>query len=154
MVIARLINLNVSCKLHLYSLQRIRSLPGPRLPKRTGNTHPSNYYYRKDKEIDVHFLFFIHCWRDLIRSKQLSRVSVCRAQVFAGFLVKVIQFTILPIVCCFYFLASEAPPLGECRRGRRYFWILPDMCGLRPCVRTHFKKGLEPYLSGGGTEKR
>ena len=28
-----------------------------------------------------------------------------------------------------YFLASEAPPLGECRRGQRYFWILPDACG-------------------------
>ena len=38
MVIARPINLNVSCKLHRYSLLRIRSLPGPRLP-RIGNTH-------------------------------------------------------------------------------------------------------------------
>ena len=27
----------------------------------------------------------IHCWRELIRSKQLSSVSVCRAQVFAVF---------------------------------------------------------------------
>ena len=27
----------------------------------------------------------IHCWRDLIRSKQLSSVSVCRAKVLAGF---------------------------------------------------------------------
>ena len=27
----------------------------------------------------------IHCWWDLIRSKQLSSVSVCRTQVFAGF---------------------------------------------------------------------
>ena len=42
----------------------------------------------------------------------------------------------------FCVLASKAPPLGECRRGRGYFWILPDACGLRPCVRTHFKKGL------------
>ena len=27
----------------------------------------------------------IHCWWDLIKSKQLSSVSACRAQVFAGF---------------------------------------------------------------------
>ena len=27
----------------------------------------------------------IHCWWDLIRSKELSSVSVCRTQVFAGF---------------------------------------------------------------------
>ena len=27
----------------------------------------------------------IHCWWDLIRPKQLSSVSVCRTQVFAGF---------------------------------------------------------------------
>ena len=27
----------------------------------------------------------IHCWWDLIRSKQLSSVSVCHMQVFAGF---------------------------------------------------------------------
>ena len=27
----------------------------------------------------------IHCWRDLIRSKQLSSVFVCHAQVFTGF---------------------------------------------------------------------
>ena len=40
MVIARPINLNVSCKLHLYSLQTTRSPPGPRLE----NTHPRNYY--------------------------------------------------------------------------------------------------------------
>ena len=40
----------------------------------------------------------------------------------------------------FCFLASEASPLGECRRGRRYFGILPDACGLQPCIRTHFLK--------------
>ena len=33
MVTARRINVNVSCKLHLYSLQRTRSPPGPRLPR-------------------------------------------------------------------------------------------------------------------------
>ena len=38
-VIARPINLNVSCKLYPYSLQRTRSPPGPRLPRRIGNTH-------------------------------------------------------------------------------------------------------------------
>ena len=53
MVIARLINLNVSCKLHLYSLQRTWSPPGPRLPKRIGNTHPPNYYDLKGKDIDI-----------------------------------------------------------------------------------------------------
>ena len=34
------INLNVSCKLHPYSLQRTQSPPGPCLPKRIGNTLP------------------------------------------------------------------------------------------------------------------
>ena len=32
-------------------------------------------------------------------------------------------------------------PFGGCRQDQRYFWILPDVCGLRPCVRTHFLKG-------------
>ena len=41
-----------------------------------------------------------------------------------------------------YFLASEVAPLGECRQGRRYFWILPDVCGLRPCAQSHFKTAL------------
>ena len=53
-----------------------------------------------------------------------------------------------------YFLASEAPPLGECQWGRRYFGILPDACGLWPCIWTHFNKSLVPYLSGGGTENK
>ena len=57
-VIARPINLNVSCKLHPYSLQRTRSSPGPRHPRRIGNTHQRNYYNLKGKDIDVHFLFF------------------------------------------------------------------------------------------------
>ena len=52
MVISRPINLNVSCKLHPYSLQRTRSPPGPRLPKRIRNTHPRNYYDLKGKDID------------------------------------------------------------------------------------------------------
>ena len=47
----------------------------------------------------------------------------------------------MPLFCftnclLFYFLASEWPPLGVCRRGRRYFCILSDACGLR----THFLK--------------
>ena len=46
--------LNASCKLHLYSLQRTRSPPGPLLPRRIGNTHPRNYYNLKGKDIDVH----------------------------------------------------------------------------------------------------
>ena len=48
-------NLNVSFKLHPYSLQMTRSPPGPRLPKRIGNAHPRNYNL-KGKDIDVHFL--------------------------------------------------------------------------------------------------
>ena len=39
-----------------------------------------------------------------------------------------------------YFLASEVPPLGECRQGWRYFWILPDASGLRPCVGPTLKR--------------
>ena len=58
MVIARPINLNVSCKLHPYSLQITRSPPGQRLPKRIRNTHPRNYYNFKGNYIDLHFLFF------------------------------------------------------------------------------------------------
>ena len=37
----------------------------------------------------------IHCWWDLIRSKQLSSGSVCRAQVFAGVYGIEIRFTTL-----------------------------------------------------------
>ena len=43
MLIAWSITLNVSCRLRPYSLQRTRSPPGPRLPKRIRNTHPRNY---------------------------------------------------------------------------------------------------------------
>ena len=56
-VIARPINLNVSCKLHPYSLQRTRSPPGPRLPKRIRNTKTRNYYDLKGKDIDVYFSY-------------------------------------------------------------------------------------------------
>ena len=57
MAIVQSINLNVSCKLHPYSLQRTQSPPGPCLPRRIENIHPSNYYNLKGKDIDVHFLF-------------------------------------------------------------------------------------------------
>ena len=57
MVIVWPINLNVSCKLHLYTLQRTQSPPGPCLPKRIGNIHVCNYYNPKGKDIDVHFSF-------------------------------------------------------------------------------------------------
>ena len=57
-IIAQLINLNVSYKLHLYSLQRTWSPPGPRLPKRIRNMHPRNYYEFKGKDTDVYFFFF------------------------------------------------------------------------------------------------
>ena len=53
MVIARPINLNVSCKLHPSSLQRTQSSPGPGPPKRVGNMHTCNYYDLKGKDIDV-----------------------------------------------------------------------------------------------------
>ena len=65
MVIVGPISLNVSCKFHLYSLQRTLSPPGPRLHKRIGNTPPCNYYNLKGKEIDVHFSFFFK-WRNYI----------------------------------------------------------------------------------------
>ena len=57
MVIAHPTNLNESCKLHPYSLQRIWSPPGPRLLKRIRNMHPRNYYDLKSKDVDVDFLF-------------------------------------------------------------------------------------------------
>ena len=57
MVIARPINLNVSGKLHPYSLQRTRLPPGPRLPRRIENMHSSNWYNPRGKDIDVHFSF-------------------------------------------------------------------------------------------------
>ena len=38
------------------------------------------------------------------------------------------------------------PQQGECRRGRGYFWQTPGACGLRPCARSHPKKGLVPYM--------
>ena len=57
MVIAWLMNLNVSCKLHPYSLQRTWSPPRPCLPKRVRNTHPRNYYDLNGKDIGLHFLF-------------------------------------------------------------------------------------------------
>ena len=81
MVIVRPIDLNVSCKLHPYSSQRTRSPPRPRLPKRIRNTRPRNYYGSISSGGD----YGIHCWWDLIRSKQLSSVSVCRALVFVVF---------------------------------------------------------------------
>ena len=49
--------LNVSCKLHPYSLQRTWSSWGPHLLRSIGNTHPLDYYNLKGKDIDVHFLF-------------------------------------------------------------------------------------------------
>ena len=54
MLIAWLINLNVSCKLHPNSLQRIRSPPRPGLPKWIRNTRPRNYYDLKGKDIDIY----------------------------------------------------------------------------------------------------
>ena len=57
MVIARPINLNVSCKLHPPSLQRTLSPPGSRRPRRIGNTHPRNYYTNKGRDI-MYILIF------------------------------------------------------------------------------------------------
>ena len=53
----------MSCKLHPYSLQRTRSPPGVRLPKRIRNTHPCNYYDPpKGKDTGVHFPFYVEEW--------------------------------------------------------------------------------------------
>ena len=57
MVIAQPINLNVSSKLHPHSLQRTRSPPGQRLPKRIRNAHPRNYYNFAGKDIDIRRIF-------------------------------------------------------------------------------------------------
>ena len=66
MVTAWLINLNVSCKLHSYFLQKTLSPPGPRLPRRIGNTHTRNYYDLKGKDA-VEELYYEFCsrWFDL-----------------------------------------------------------------------------------------
>ena len=55
---AQPINLNVSYKLHPYTLQRTRSSSGPRLPKRIRYTLQRNYYDLKDKGMDVYFILF------------------------------------------------------------------------------------------------
>ena len=57
MVIVQPINLNVSCNLYLYSLQRTWSPPGPHLHRRIENMHPQNYYNLKGENIDIHFSF-------------------------------------------------------------------------------------------------
>ena len=66
MVIARPINQYVSCKLPPYSFQRTLSPPGY-------NDYMDAYFQssREDMALEV--------------TKQLSSVSVCRTQVFAGF---------------------------------------------------------------------
>ena len=40
------------------------------------------------------------------------------------------------------------PALGECRRGPETFFGMLGASGLRPCARTHLKKGLVPHSSG------
>ena len=62
MVFVRPIKLNVSCKLHPYSLKRTRSPPGPCLPKKIRNTHPHNYYELKSKDIDVYIYIYIYIY--------------------------------------------------------------------------------------------
>ena len=57
-------------------------------------------------------------------------------------------------LCGVYCLAPEAPLKRGMPTRPRVFLALPDAYGLRLCVRTHFKKGLVPYLSGGGTENK
>ena len=47
------INLNESCQLHPYFLQRTWSLPGPCLPKMIRNMDSRNYYNLKGKDIDI-----------------------------------------------------------------------------------------------------
>ena len=48
----------MSCKLHMYSLQRTRLPLGPRLPKRIRNTLPHNYYDLKGKLYIFLWFFF------------------------------------------------------------------------------------------------
>ena len=50
-----------------------------------------------------------------------------------------------------YCLASEAPPKRGMPTGSKVFLVLPDACGLRPCVWTHLKNGRVPYSCVGGT---
>ena len=69
MVIAWPINLNVSCKLHPYSLQRIRSPPRPRLPRRIRNTHPRNYNLK---------VIIIWCVNKYMWSQSLWRENILR----------------------------------------------------------------------------
>ena len=57
MVITRPIKLNVSGKLHTYSLKKTRSPQRPCLPYRIRNTHPRNYHNLKGKDIHVYFSF-------------------------------------------------------------------------------------------------
>ena len=54
MTIAQPVNLNVSCKLHPYSLQRTRLPPGPHFPKRIGNTQ------------GILSVFFLLTWHTLL----------------------------------------------------------------------------------------
>ena len=90
MVIAWPINLNVSCKLHLYSLQRTQSPPGPCLPRRIGDIYPHNYHNLKVKDIDVHFSFIFFLSRGIIlwiklpwpgnpvKKKEKCNIVVCK----------------------------------------------------------------------------
>ena len=90
------------------------------------------------------------CYKPQQLTKQFILIIIMFRPQFYG-----IQFTNCFTNCLlFCFLAFEAPPLGECRRGRRYFWILPDACVLLPYVPTHIKKGLVPHLSVGGRENK
>ena len=82
MVIARPINVNLSCKLHPYPLQKTRSPPGPRLPRRIGNTHPCNYDELKRKNIHVHFLFFFFKSRILLWIELKKNERKCTSEPF------------------------------------------------------------------------
>ena len=64
------IDLNVSCKLHPYSLQWTRSPPGPRLPKRIRNTHLRNYHDPKGKDVDPHFSFLNYTGNWIIMTRK------------------------------------------------------------------------------------
>ena len=80
MVIVRPINLNVSYKLHLYSLQRARSPPEPHLLSCRVLALQSVVAGSISSGGD----HGIHCRWDLIWSKQLSSIFVCCGEVFAG----------------------------------------------------------------------
>ena len=119
MAIAWPINLNVSWKLHSYSLQRTRSHPGTLFPKRIRKTHPHNYYNHNGKKIDVHLLELyskfnchsvvtrsistegdhrVNYWWHRILSKQMPVVPYVARKCLPDFLVMKTVYHTIPLL--------------------------------------------------------